>query len=128
MKTIPGIAEKAKYLDLFQKLSDCVLLLDAQTFKIVDANPASEKFFGVSSAEMKGTSFCDKLWSAEQESSHQILRLARRRYHPQRSRGYWTSDALGKCLMEMTVGTLRLSDQEEVIQIIGRDVTQEHEM
>lgn len=114
----------ALYHDLFDRLLDSVLLLDPESFTILDVNEASERILGMDFDEVQGRSVFDFLDPADRSDSEKALRIARRRHHPRTFEARWFSKSPDeKLVLEFLACVLKLQSGEEVIQLIGRDVT-----
>lgn len=72
-------AQKASYIDLFDRIKDPLLLVDCD-FKVIDANPGAEEFFGQSLEDLKNYQIAHLFESPEQMQKE--MRVIFRRYHP----------------------------------------------
>jgi diguanylate cyclase (GGDEF)-like protein/PAS domain S-box-containing protein len=120
LEVVSNLSALAAYKDLFERLLDCVLLLDPSTHVILEANPACERIFGVPSDEL----IHQPIYRFVQESHHaelsKALRIAMRRYHPRQFEMEFALQSLH--MMEVQACPLLLSNKQEVLQIIARDI------
>jgi diguanylate cyclase (GGDEF)-like protein/PAS domain S-box-containing protein len=119
-------SEQARYSDLFGKMTDPVLLLDATDFRILDANLAAEQALQSTRKDLLGKPVSDYVLPAEHPAFQQATRIARRRYYPVKHACQW--NVAGRTRhMELQICTLKLTDDDNVIQLIAKDVTRVRE-
>lgn len=123
----------AGYFDLFERMLDCVLLLDPDTYAVVDANSAAERTLGRPREELLGKDFFTLLHGTGREEMAKAFRISKRRYHPYVLTLDWQTGQQ----MEMAICTLQLNGdnvsgahdgvegERQAIQIIAKDVTQQ---
>lgn len=117
---------RAKYHDLFTRMPDPILLLSMDNYKILDANLASETILKLGHDLLIGSDLRKWLDPTQHEQYEKALRIAGRRHHPFPLTLPWRiEDSVRQ--MHMLIGTLKLNDQSEVIQILARDFTEQHE-
>lgn len=121
------LSELATYADLFERLWDIGLLLDFETYEILDANHAVERILGFNIEEVLGKSVT--IWedSSQKGALSKSLRIARRRYFPRQFDSCWVSKSGEKHVMEVSACVLKLTNGKEVIQVTASDVTQVRE-
>ncbi len=123
-------SERAKYLDLFNRMSDFVFLVEPETLHILDANPAVELRMGLSLQELSGRSLIDWIPAELRSDFEKHLRIAKRSYAPKKFRTRWKSSDTTALIVELVACWLQVgsTEDESVLQIIGRDITQEVEI
>jgi len=119
-------SQKAKYSDLFLRLMDATLLVDPETLKIVDANPAAcEALEGKRDGEtLLQSEVVRFVVEAHQGEFERAIRIAMRRYH---TRKFETQFILhdGRTMdAEVVTCPLALEEGQELVQLIIRDVTE----
>ena len=116
-------SERASYADLFEKTLDPVFLLDLDSFKVIDANIACERMFGLSLTEINGKEVTEWIGAEEKEQFNQMLRVVRRRYYPRSHRCVWKLAEGKEMHVELSACTLKLTATEQVMQVIAKDMT-----
>jgi diguanylate cyclase (GGDEF)-like protein/PAS domain S-box-containing protein len=122
-----NFADLANYSDLFQRTHDCILLLDASTYEVLQCNPACARTLGVATEDLvdqRLVEFFDEFTRARLE---QFLAqaVAKPAAHPASQPSIdlrWASTSV-ELTLELTASPLRLADYCTVIQLIARDVT-----
>jgi diguanylate cyclase (GGDEF)-like protein/PAS domain S-box-containing protein len=122
-------SEKARYLDLFNRMLDFVFLLDSTNYQILDANPAAEMALDTPLSAMKGKEISDWMTEPAKTDFERFLRIAKRSYYPKRFTSTWKIHEGGISHFEIVVCTLQLGDDgaSTVLQLIARDITKEIE-
>jgi diguanylate cyclase (GGDEF)-like protein/PAS domain S-box-containing protein len=72
-------AQKASYIDLFDRIQDPLLIID-QNYQVIDANPGAEGFFGLSIEQLKD--FNISFFFDSSDDMQKEMRRTFRRYHP----------------------------------------------
>lgn len=115
-------AQKASYIDLFDRIKDPLLLVDCD-FKVIDANPGAEEFFGQSLEDLKNYQIANLFESPEQMQKE--MRVIFRRYHPRTGeKSVIIKDQLKHLQIETCC--LELNENDELIkvaQILIKDQT-----
>ncbi len=119
--TVPST--KAAYSDLFERMLDPILLVSANDYKIVESNPACERVLGVEPDLLKGACVLDWVDQSTREEFEKALRVSMRRHHPRVFESVWTLPSQKTLAMEVLAGGLKLGEDEQVLQIIARDIT-----
>jgi diguanylate cyclase (GGDEF)-like protein/PAS domain S-box-containing protein len=118
----------AQYEDLFQRMLDAVFLLDYETFSVVDVNPAGEELLKVPYRELQGKELLPWIEEEDQADFKKALRISKRRYFPRGGNvSKWKTQDGNKVLVELVICTLMLRNKREVIQMIVKDITKQHE-
>lgn len=119
-------SQRAKYLDLFTRMPDPILLLSLDNYQILDANLSCENTLKQARTQLIGQDLRTWLDPAQHAQFEKALRIASRRHYPYPLALPWRiEDSVRQ--MNMLIGTLKLNDQSEVIQILARDFTEKHE-
>lgn len=120
-------SQLAAYADLFDRLLDCVILVDTTTFVILEVNPSCERILGVPSDKMVGRAVSNWVEKSAQDDFTKALRISVRRYHPRQFDCTWELEGGRKIIFEVSTCPLKLSDGTEVLQIICKDITSTRE-
>lgn len=131
----------AAYSNLFEKMLDPVLLLDAETSKILDANPAAESLCKANWEDLVGQDPIVYIASKSKELWLQALRISKRRYYPRSIQCTWEMPGEPERVMEINFCSLDIRDIRDVqdtqsnrrdeggnrsmIQVIAKDITRE---
>lgn len=120
-------SDVASYLSLFQRMLDCVFLLDYETFAIQDANSVAERALEADRERLVGEQLTRWIDSSEHELLLQCLRSTRRKYYPRTQPFHWTLPDGASRVMRMVFCRLTLADAggTEMIQVIAQDITDE---
>lgn len=128
--TVESPASKARYLDLFERAIDTILLTDISTGTIHEANDAAEKFFRLHKDKLHGKSVYDFCPKESLSELKKMVRIASRRYHPKT----WEIPMIvGSTIepinitAEIAISPLKLNDGSEVLQFFFKDVTKQKE-
>ena len=117
--------EKAKYKDLFLKLLDVGFLVDVESNVILAVNDSCERVLGFTLQKVLGRPIGDLAEPSYRDELVQGLRIARRRYYPRE----WETRLIaadGRVVpIRMTACAMEIGEGEKVIQVLGRDITQE---
>ncbi|MFL5815306.1 MAG: diguanylate cyclase [Bdellovibrionia bacterium] len=122
-------SQRARYLDLFNRMNDLVFLIAPETLRILDVNPAVELRMGLTLQDLSGRALVDWVPEDVRADFEKHLRIAKRSYAPKKFRTRWKLKDSTLLTLEVVACWLRVGNVEEdaVMQIIGRDVTQEVE-
>lgn len=118
-------SQLAKYGDLFFRTPDSALLINPQTYQIVDANDAFERLTGKALSEVTERSILSWIPAAEHDFFEKRLRIARRRYFAQTWDCRWQAPNQEWLHFTAVACMLKLSDGTEVMQLLLRDSTAE---
>lgn len=119
-------SQRAKYHDLFTRMPDPILLLSIEDHQILDANLSSEKILKLPREKLIGNDLRNWLDPTQHAQYEKALRIAARRHYPYPLNLPWRIENSVR-QMNMLIGTLKLNDQSEVIQILARDFTEQYE-
>ncbi|MBI3534501.1 MAG: hypothetical protein HY072_03305 [Deltaproteobacteria bacterium] len=119
-------SQLAAYSDLFDRLLDSSLLLEFETLKIIDANPAAERLFQTTAILQK--TLLDLSDPTQKDLILKNIRMSKRRYYPHQFECPWKISETNAKLMQISACILKLSNNTEVIQIIAKDITAEREL
>lgn len=122
-------SDVASYSSLFQRMLDCVFLLDYETFVVRDANSVAERALGADRERLVGQDLMRWIDPAEHELLLQCLRSTRRKYYPRTQAFHWQLPDAALRVMKMVFCRLTLEDegQTEMIQVIAQDITAEQQ-
>ncbi len=115
----------AAYSDLFDRLLDCSILVDFDTNRIIDANPACERLFETSREELLKRNFLDLSDPSQSAFIEKRIRMAKRRYYPHQFESEWIVKSETRKLMQISACPLRLSNETEALQVIAKDITEQ---
>lgn len=114
----------ASYKDLFDRLSDPILLVNSETLEVFEANLAAEKFFNKNLELIKRINIFDYFKPEEKDSFVKELRVIKRRYHPRVMEKTWVINEEARVL-EIQACPLELQGKSEVIfQLLIKDITE----
>lgn len=116
-------ADLAAYSDLFERLLDCVFLLDPETHQIIQINPACERLLRVPDEEIQSKNISFWFDHAQTNNFNRALRIAMRRYYPYQFDISCQLHFGRNVVLEILACPLRLSENQWVLQVIVRDVT-----
>lgn len=116
-------SELAKYGDLFERLLDCVFLLDPINYVVLEANPACERTLGVTEDKIIGRPLSQWIDGGMQDDLLKAFRVAMRRYYPRQFDVQFKTPDGRMLTMEVLACPLKLSKHTEILQVIARDVT-----
>jgi diguanylate cyclase (GGDEF)-like protein/PAS domain S-box-containing protein len=120
-------SSRANYTDLFMKLPDPSFLIEASTMIIREANFASERMFLAEASSIIGLCVENFVEESERERFDKQLRMVARRFYPRTFESRWKIRGDQVIEVRITGYTLRLSDGDEALQLIVKDITQEKE-
>lgn len=120
-------SEQARYDDLFDKLSEPILLIHPETFEILEHNVASESFFGKTSNELVLLDFIQFFKENEQDLYKKHFRSIARKYNTKRLECEIVINNKIKYI-ELTLCSLDLNRGNKCIQIILKDITENKEL
>lgn len=116
-------SQLATYADLFDRLRDCILLVDPKTELILEINNACEDILGLAPETMVGLSVNTWIEESGRTEFRKALRMSLRRYYPRQFEMRWRT-ADGRMLhMEISSCPLTLINNETVLQLQLRDIT-----
>lgn len=116
-------SSKASYADLFLRLLDGVFLIDPETFKILEHNDAALRLFDVELPTVVGTDFTDFAATEIRDDLRKKQRMSRRRYYPVEFEGKFRSSTGRELIARLSMCPLKVSETQELIQIVAQDVT-----
>ncbi len=114
------LSEMANYSDLFQKTNDAIFLLDIESHKVLECNPAAAKLLG--RQPIQDESFLQ--WAAPQSRKNLENNLRVFQINSARELSF-DLQLTNEVILEVNSSSLKLEDYCEVIQIIAKDVTKE---
>jgi PAS domain S-box-containing protein len=123
-------SERAAYADLFEKLLDPLFLLNPENYSILEMNPAAERFLGENYAEWMGRPLQELAQTDQREELVKGFRVSMRRHHPRQFECTWLP-APGSTelrFMELSAGRLDLSDDQQTLQVIARDISEKKKL
>ena len=123
------LSELATYSDLFGKMSDAVLLLDTQSFRVLEANPAAGGIFLDPELELIGESLGRWVRESHRRGLEERLLEAAQ---SNRSIGPFDVELAGESpepereppILELSACLLKLADYCEVIQVVAKNVSE----
>lgn len=121
-------SELAAYSDMFKRLPYCVFLVDTDTFKILDSNPACEGLLQVPLNQLNDSPIAEWLREEDRPKLERTLRIIRHRYYPIFLENHWVPQEGETRTIHCSVCMLALEDGSEVIQVIANDITREKEL
>lgn len=120
-------SSQAHYQDLFLRLLDPAFLIHRDEFKILECNDACERVLEKNTQELIGLTITDFTSSDRSDEFAKKLRISKRKYYPSNFDMPWNLHSGKQIVMNISSCNLKLANEEEVIQVIARDVTQERE-
>lgn len=120
--TLARPSRNASYSDLFDRLLDSIFILDIQTHKIIEVNPAAEKFVEISEESLIGRELTEWVDESMRMEFDKSLRAATRRYHPRLFDCQWHLPDGRALIVEIMACPLTLLDRSEVLQVVARNV------
>ncbi len=127
MEDISKFSEKASYADLFERLFDPGFLVDIEEFKILECNEACQRVLGYSATELEQVSLTTIVESDDNEFFLKSMRMTKRRYYPRQFICKFKTKENVKLFVEIMACRLKLSTEEEVMQVIAKDITKQKE-
>lgn len=122
-RSVKSPSKLAAYADLFDRLRDCMLLVEPANELILEANIACEDILGYSPDAMQGLPVDTWVEGVGREEFKKALRISLRRYYPRHFESKWQV-ADGRILhMEIMSCPLVLSSGKTVLQLLLRDVS-----
>ncbi len=110
-----------RYRAVIEQATDGIFLLDADTRRVVETNPAFQRMFGYSAGELRGTEIYDLVAHPRENVDATIERTLRERRRLVGERKYRRKDG---SLLDVEVGVSVISlEGRDVICTIVRDVT-----
>lgn len=123
IKQTPRPSSLAAYEDLFERLQDAALLVEFDSFEILEGNPACERQLGYDPDDLPGRILTTLVHPDEQDAVAQQLRIARRRHYAREFDSRWIAQDGTQKMMEVHTNVLKLDDGREVLQVLAKDVT-----
>jgi diguanylate cyclase (GGDEF)-like protein/PAS domain S-box-containing protein len=120
-------SQLAACADLFDRLRDCIMLVDPATQIVIEANNACEDVLRTPLESIVGQSVLDWVDEAGREEFDKDLRVAMRRYYPRLFECRWRHPDGHTLHMEILACPLELSDGTSVLQVLARDVSDRKE-
>ncbi|MCM2278380.1 MAG: sensor domain-containing diguanylate cyclase [Oligoflexia bacterium] len=117
----------ANYSDLFDRMPDPGFLVDAETYEVIDVNPAAELTLGLSMEKALGAQLSDFLLESDREGFAKALRMSKRRYYLRKFGVSWVGSGERRISLEIVACVLELAGGRKALQLICRDVTAERE-
>jgi diguanylate cyclase (GGDEF)-like protein/PAS domain S-box-containing protein len=116
-------SQLAAYADLFDRLRDCMLLVDPETHLILEANMACEEILGLDPEFLVGLPLANWADPSERAEFTKAMRVSMRRYYPRLFESRWNMGDGRVLYMEILACPIKLSDGNTVLQIQARDVS-----
>ncbi|MCM0606807.1 MAG: sensor domain-containing diguanylate cyclase [Xanthomonadaceae bacterium] len=118
------ILKLASYADLFDRMLEFAFIIDAESMNLLASNPAAERELGMTPEVFKGKGLSEFVVDDHKEDFIKKLRKAKRSYYLFEFDANWKiSDGALKTL-NFAACKLKLKNEQEVLQIIARDVTE----
>lgn len=121
------LCSHANYSDLFLRILDTGLLVNADTLVIEDANDAAERLLNLPLDKIIGTSVLSWVIEGETQDFEKNLRVAKRRYYPRKCESVWKLPEEKIINVHIEACMLQLNDGREILQVLARDITSEKE-
>lgn len=121
--TTPRPSTLARYEDLFLRLTDPALLLDLETYQVLEVNASLERLFEKESADLIGGNLLQWVYPEQKQAMERALRVARRRYYPRQFESVLISPAGRSIQVEVSACVLKLSEEKEILQMVVRDIS-----
>jgi len=121
--TLTLFSQSAQYQDLFNRLQDWVFLVDSETYQVLEVNFACEQSFGLPVQDFLHKPIIQWINPPEHPEFQKALRMAKRKYYPRTTEQLFIGPA-GKLIhVEVNMCPLRIHSEQELLQIIVRDIT-----
>ncbi|MDR3607980.1 MAG: PAS domain-containing protein [Oligoflexia bacterium] len=117
-------APVASYLELFDRIQDCVVILDEDTHVILDINQRGVDLFGQPKEKLVGRAVTQWLEPSCREDFAHAVRVFSRRADWHRFDTVWKLAEDRTVTLEISVSSLRVVEYSGVLQLIAREVTQ----
>jgi diguanylate cyclase (GGDEF)-like protein len=112
--------EFASYVDLFDRINDSILILDPDTLNVCLMNPSSERFFETTLDSLK---IFDLISENDKDIFIKHLNTLARRYNNKELKTKFLINNDWKHV-HISMGSLELKNEQRVIQLIIKDVTE----
>jgi diguanylate cyclase (GGDEF)-like protein/PAS domain S-box-containing protein len=113
----------AAYADLFDRLRDCMLLVDPTNELMLEANNACADILGLEPESLAGLPVTSWVEASAREEFQKALRISMRRYYPRQFEARWQVAGGRTLYMEIMSCPLELSNGTTVLQLLLRDVS-----
>lgn len=110
------LSQLANYSDLFKKMSEAVFLLDRNSFRVLECNPAALELLNKSEESVLGQEFPGLM-------KNDVYLRSKLKNPFQKSEMPYSSDRGDARIFEVEATPLKILDYIEVIQFIARDIT-----
>lgn len=122
-----ALSQLANYSELFSRMSEGVFLLDRNSYRIMECNPAACALLGLSEDEVLGKELSEVMQLNPHEES--VLGTALGKFQTQSKYRFeheleWHNQKGNIFSFEVTATSLKILDYIEVIQFIAKDVTE----
>ncbi|MEK6705590.1 MAG: sensor domain-containing diguanylate cyclase [Bdellovibrionota bacterium] len=124
---ITRLSTLANYADLFERMLDTVVLINPESMTILDANDSAERLLGIPKDSILGSSIFTWVIKEQGPEFEKSMRIAKRRYYPREYETQWQCPDGRNIYVRVVACMMKLSDGNEAIQAILRDITQERE-
>jgi diguanylate cyclase (GGDEF)-like protein len=115
------LSELANYSDLFIRTQDPIFLLDPETLKVLECNPAAQQALGRASGDIEGDQWINWVKTSQQD---QIKNKLLESFRSQRAIAPFDCEMGNGVVFEVSACGLKLADYGELIQVIAKDVTE----
>jgi diguanylate cyclase (GGDEF)-like protein/PAS domain S-box-containing protein len=122
-----ALSQLANYSELFSRMSEGVFLLDRNSHRVMECNPAACELLGLSEDQLLGKELTDVMKLNPEETS--ALEAAFGQFTTQSQYRFqheleWQNQKGSHFFFEVTATSLKILDYIEVIQFIAKDVTE----
>ena len=122
-----ALSQLANYSELFSRMSEGVFLLDRNSYRIMECNPAACELLGLSEDQVLGKELSEVMKFNPEESGAldtslgQFKTQSKYRFQQELE---WQNQSGNRFHFEVTATSLQILDYIEVIQFIAKDVTE----
>ena len=122
-----ALSQLANYSELFSRMSEGVFLLDRNSYRIMECNPAACELLGLAEDQVLGKDLSEVMKFNPEEGA--LLHTALAQFQTQSKFKFqheleWQNQLGSHFFFEVTATTLHILDYIEVIQFIAKDVTE----
>ncbi len=122
-----ALSQLANYSELFSRMSEGVFLLDRNSYRIMECNPAACELLGLSEDQILGKELSEVMRFNPEEG--EALNAALNQFRNQSKYRFqqeleWKNQKGSSFFFEVTATSLQILDYIEVIQFIAKDVTE----